>query len=148
MMLDQETLDFLARPLLMRLATIGSDGYPQVTPVWYWCDPIKQRLYVSTESQRIKFRNIQRDPRVGVAIDDDTTRDKSRPYRGVSIKGDAHEVMAPHDTLAMLVTNIVSRYFGPDEVQKAFQWLFVGDRVVIEIEPLHVAKVGAGWRGL
>lgn len=148
MILDQETLDFLAQPLLMRLATIGADGYPQVTPVWYWCDPVKQRLYVSTESQRIKFRNIQRDPRVGVAIDDDATKDPSRPYRGISIKANAHEVIAPHETLVMLVSNIVQRYFGPDDLQKAFQWLFVGDRVVIEIEPVHVAKVGAGWRGL
>ena len=32
---DTETLQFLDRPLLMRLATHGADGYPQVTPVWF-----------------------------------------------------------------------------------------------------------------
>ncbi len=37
--LDDSTVAFLHEPgLLMRLGTVGGDGYPQVTPIWYLYD--------------------------------------------------------------------------------------------------------------
>ncbi len=134
---DEETLAFLARPLLMRMATLGADGYPQVTPVWF----VQENgcLYASTEKERIKYRNIMRDPRVGASIDDD------HPYRGISIKGVAH---IQQGNIEETVRRIVQRYVPPDELGALMAWLFKGPRVVIEIRPISVVKIGADWHAV
>lgn len=139
-MFDPETIEFLNRPLLMRLATLGADGYPQVTPVWYLHEA--GRLYTSTQRDRVKCRNMARDPRVGASIDDD-----AQPYRGVSIKGVAtfHEPGEPAFDMRDMVRRIVARYTSPAEVDDMVAWLFQGPRVVIEIEPVNVVKIGSGW---
>jgi PPOX class probable F420-dependent enzyme len=131
---DAETLQFLERPLLMRLATVGADGYPQVTPVWFVHE--NGRLFTSTEKERIKARNIARDPRVGASIDAD------HPYRGISIKGIArlHE-----GDIRARVRQIAARYAPPAELDALVTWLFKGRRVVIEIAPVSVVKIGAEW---
>ncbi|MCL4505697.1 MAG: TIGR03618 family F420-dependent PPOX class oxidoreductase [Chloroflexi bacterium] len=134
---DAETLEFLARPLLMRMATLGADGYPQVTPVWFMQE--NGCLYASTEKERIKYRNIVRDPRVGASIDDD------HPYRGISIKGVAH---IQQGDIEERVRRIVTRYVPPDELGALMAWLFKGPRVVIEIRPISVVKIGAEWHTL
>lgn len=139
-MFDDETIEFLNRPLLMRLATLGADGYPQVTPVWYLQEG--GRLYTSTQRDRVKYRNMSRDRRVGASIDDD-----AQPYRGVSIKGIAtfHEPGEPGFDVRSMVRRIVARYISLAEVDDMVDWLFQGPRVVIEIEPVNVAKIGSGW---
>lgn len=131
---DAETLRFLDRPLLMRMATLGSDGYPQVTPVWYLHE--NGSLFASTERDRIKYRNIMRDPRVGASIDDD------HPYRGISVKGVAQ---VHSGDIVALVRRIVVRYIVADELDALMGWLFKGPRVVIEIKPISVVKIGAEW---
>ena len=131
---DAETLQFLERPLLMRVATLGADGYPQVTPVWFTHED--GRLFASTEKERVKHRNIMRDPRIGASIDDD------HPYRGISIKGIAqvHE-----GDIHAQVRRIVARYVPAGELDALVAWLFKSPRVVIEITPVSVVKIGAEW---
>jgi PPOX class probable F420-dependent enzyme len=131
---DEETLAFLERPLLMRLATLGADGYPQVTPVWFIQEGGK--LYASTEKERIKYRNMLRDPRVGASIDDD------HPYRGVSVKG----IVRLHEgDIRDRVRRIMARYSPAEELDALVTWLFKGPRVLIEITPVSVVKIGADW---
>ena len=137
---DRETLEFLERPLLMRLATIGADGYPQVTPVWFLQEG--GRLWTSTEKGRVKVRNMLRDARVGASIDDD-----AQPYRGISVKGLAamHEPGSSPIDVRTMVRRIAARYTPAHEVDDMVDWLFQGPRVLIEIEPVNVAKIGSGW---
>jgi PPOX class probable F420-dependent enzyme len=133
---DPESIEFLQGPWLMRLATIGPDGYPHVTPVWYLYE--NQRIFTSTEKDRVKFRNIARDNKMGASIDWEP-----RPYRGLSIKG----IARVHETnIRERVREISARYVPADEVDAMVDWLFKGPRVVLEIEPMSVVKVGAGWR--
>jgi PPOX class probable F420-dependent enzyme len=131
---DAESVQFLERPLLMRFATLGQDGYPQVTPVWYVHE--HGRLYASIERERIKYRNIVRDPRVGASIDDD------HPYRGISIKGIAH---IDEEDIEQRLRQITARYAPARELDALVAWLFKGQRVVIEITPVSVVKIGAEW---
>jgi PPOX class probable F420-dependent enzyme len=131
---DQETLQFLQRPLLMRLATLGADGYPQVTPVWFMQEGGK--LYASTEKERTKHRNMLRDRRVGASIDAD------HPYRGISVKGIAQLREGEIDAR---VRQIVARYVPANELDALVSWLFKGPRVLIEITPVSVVKIGAEW---
>jgi PPOX class probable F420-dependent enzyme len=133
---DPESIEFLQGPWLMRLATISSDGFPHVTPVWYVYED--GRIFTSTEKDRVKFRNIARDNKIGASIDWEP-----RPYRGLSIKGIAH---VHEQQIKDRIRQISGRYVPADEVDDIVDWLLKGPRVVLQIEPVSVVKVGAGWR--
>jgi PPOX class probable F420-dependent enzyme len=136
---DAEAVEFLQGPWLMRLATIGADGFPHVTPVWYLYE--NQRIFTSTERDRAKFRNLVRNNRVGASIDWEP-----RPYRGLSIKGVAHFHAHRQKHLRDRMRAIAVRYVPASELDAMLDWLLKGPRVLIEIEPLSVVKVGMGWK--
>ena len=69
----------------MRLGTVGRDGFPHVTPVWYVYE--EGAFFVTTAADRVKARNMLHNPRVGFAIDSDL-----RPYRGLTATGTARLV--------------------------------------------------------
>ena len=93
-------------------------------------------LYCSTEKERVKVRNILRDPRVGASIDDD------HPYRGISLKGIAR---VQEKDIEPLVRRIAARYVPAGELDGLMAWLFKGPRVVLQITPVHIVKIGADW---
>jgi PPOX class probable F420-dependent enzyme len=45
------------------LATINEDGIPQLSNIYYLCDPSSQLVRFSTTTVRVKGRNLIRDPR-------------------------------------------------------------------------------------
>ncbi len=50
------------------LATIGVDGTPQLSNIYYLCDPSTERVRFSTTTVRIKGRNLLRDPRTAIHV--------------------------------------------------------------------------------
>ena len=68
------------------LGTINKNGSPHVTPTWI--DVIENEnghegmILVNTAKDRIKQKNVSRDPRVSISIVDETN-----PYSMVTIKG-------------------------------------------------------------
>lgn len=62
------------------LATVNPDGSPQVTPLW--ADTDGKNVILNTAIGRVKERNIERDPRVGVSI-----YEMANPYARVSLDG-------------------------------------------------------------
>ncbi len=80
--LTQEDIALLKEPQLAHLATIDSDGSPHVTPVWV--DTDGNNIVINTAKGRVKYRNIERDPRVSVSV-----VDKANDYRTLWIKGTA-----------------------------------------------------------
>ncbi len=68
--------DFLSGRWVARLATNGRDGYPAVTPLWYYWDG--ECLYFNIARTRLTLRNLTRDPRCSVVIDMD-----DRPLMGM-----------------------------------------------------------------
>lgn len=53
---------------LAYLATLMEDGSPQVTPTWVDLDG--DVILVNTAEERVKHRNIIRDPRVALSVVD------------------------------------------------------------------------------
>ena len=68
------------KPAFAQLATVNADGTPQVTPVWVDYDGT--HVLVNTARGRIKTRNLERNPRVALAISD-----PENPYRYVGVQG-------------------------------------------------------------
>lgn len=71
------------------LGTLNRDGSPQVTPTWI--DIIEKKeneggreklILVNTAKDRIKQKNVSRDPRVSISI-----VDEDNPYSMVTIRG-------------------------------------------------------------
>lgn len=74
--------DLLTGALTAVLVTIGPDGAPAATPVWFLYDG--RAMHVSTVAERQKHRNVIRDPRVSLAIVDPVD-----PMRYVELRGEA-----------------------------------------------------------
>jgi PPOX class probable F420-dependent enzyme len=78
--IPDEFRDLFQKKAFAHLATIGPDGSPQVTPVWVDYDGTHVRF--NTAKGRIKVRNLARNPRVALSI-----QDPENPYRYVQVRG-------------------------------------------------------------
>lgn len=126
-----DAADLLASTALAHVATIGPDGTPQVTPVWFDWDG--RYLRFSQTTRRQKYRNLRRDPRIAVSI-----VDPSNPYRRLELRGVVVRI-DPDPDLAF-VDKVTKKYLGqerdparnpPDE-----------ERVVIVVEPRRTTRMG------
>jgi PPOX class probable F420-dependent enzyme len=66
-MTDEERDEFLRTQRTCRIGTVGADGAPHVSPLWFVWDGTSIWLYSLSKSQR--WRNVERDPRVSVVVD-------------------------------------------------------------------------------
>jgi PPOX class probable F420-dependent enzyme len=54
------------------MATVGKDGMPSQSVVWFDLDPDEDVVLANTLAGRLKHRHLQRDPRVSFCIEDGT----------------------------------------------------------------------------
>ena len=87
------------------LATNGADGYPSVSPVWVDLDG--DFILINTAEGRRKTDNVRRDPRVGVAI-----FEQSQPYNNVSVQGRVVELI--HEGARAHIDKLATKYMGVD----------------------------------
>ena len=77
--------DLLEKQAFANLGTLMKDGSPQVTPVWVDYDG--KFVRINSAKGRVKDKNIRRDPRVSVSI-----QDPANPYRYLEIRGKVVEI--------------------------------------------------------
>ena len=77
-----EIARFAEQPLLAILSTVNQDGSPQSTPVWYLYD--EGRFKVTSRGDRVKVRNIRRDPRVSMVVIDTAANGDPLTVRGTA----------------------------------------------------------------
>jgi PPOX class probable F420-dependent enzyme len=129
MLLDDKVQSFLKEKHFGKLATLMKDGRPQVTPIWYMYDGGK--LWVNTTKDRVKFRNVKRDPRVCLLVDEG--------YSWVSIWGKAR--VATERDGKKDIESLAIRYHGEEKGKKdARERYWKQDRVTLEIVPEKVVK--------
>lgn len=90
--LKARILALLDENRVMSIATVRPDGWPQVTMVGYVHDDLTLYFAVATNSQ--KFANIERDPRISIALGQDSLtriRGLSMAARATAVS-DAEEV--------------------------------------------------------
>lgn len=64
------------------LATIGADGFPQQTEIWFLHDDGELKLSLNTT--RVKTRNLQKHPQCSLLL-----LDLANPYRYLVVRGNA-----------------------------------------------------------
>ena len=67
-MTDDELRAFVAEQMIVSVATIGPRGRPHLVPLWYSPDGIVLRSWTYAKSQKTK--NLERDPRATLQIED------------------------------------------------------------------------------
>lgn len=123
--IPESYLDLLQqKPAFAHLATIREDGTPQVTPVWFDYDG--EFLYVDSAEGRLKDRNIRRDPRVTLEV-----QDPANPYRYIEIRGVVEVVTK--DGAVEMIDKLTMKYLG----QPKYPFARPGEvRVLYKIRPL------------
>lgn len=104
--LTDDVRTFLAEPRFAVLATAKPDGKIQQTVMWY--ELRDNTIMMNTVAGRVKHRNIHRDPRVSMCIEDS--------YRFVTIEGRVQET---NDDPEIAVGDIIrlSKRYHPDHTQ-------------------------------
>jgi len=109
------------------LATVGRNGFPQVTEIWFLHDDGEIKL--SLNSSRLKTRNLQRDPKCSVLL-----LDLVNPYRYLEVRGNAR--VEPDDDYEF-ANKLGAKYSADLSVHDG-----PGDRrVVVTVEPVNVYPV-------
>jgi PPOX class probable F420-dependent enzyme len=67
-MTEAELRAFLDEQMVMQCATVGPHGRPHMVPLWFVSDGLELRGWTYAKSQ--KARNLERDPRATVGIED------------------------------------------------------------------------------
>jgi PPOX class probable F420-dependent enzyme len=98
--------DLLTKRAFANLATIMPDGSPQVTPVWFETEG--DLIVVNSARGRVKDRNMERDHRVALAI-----QDPENPYRYIQIRGVVAEITTEGADAS--IDRLAFKYMGVDK---------------------------------
>ena len=111
------------------VATIGKNGMPQLTPNWYAYTG--GEIIISITKQRVKYRNVVRDPRVAVSICSEPLAEEYVTVSGSARIIDGDEIWGP-------TRQILGRYLEPDKAVQMLDQLRQQDRVLLALTPERV----------
>lgn len=134
---DEELSEFLAAQMKVQVATVGPDGAPHLTTLFYVLDEGRVAFWTYGASQKIL--NLRRDPRISCLIEDG---EDYFELRGVSIQGRAR-LIEDYDEIRALGSRVAARMaggvdlgeLGDDLVSKQAR-----KRVGVVVEPDKVAS--------
>jgi PPOX class probable F420-dependent enzyme len=109
------------------LATIGANGFPQLTEVWFLLDDDELKLSLNTS--RVKTRNLLKRPQCSLLV-----LDLENPYRYLEVRGTAK--IQPDDDYEF-ARKVGAKYDADLKVHDQPQ----DSRVVITIEPINIYPV-------
>jgi len=130
-MSEAEVSAFLDETQTISVTTLGKDGAPHMTALWFARDG--DQILFETYGRSQKVVNLQRDPRIAVLAEAGTTYPE---LRGISINGRA-EIVDSEPQLSSLMRRIVTRTGGPSDEATLDQHVaaMVRKRVVIVVHP-------------
>jgi PPOX class probable F420-dependent enzyme len=112
------------------LATVRPDGRPHVAPVWFDLDG--DTFVLSTGENTVKGRNMRRDPRVSLCIDDEEP-----PFHFAIIEGTA-KLSTEDPDLLHWATRIGGRYMGAHRAEEYGQRNAVPTELLVRITPQRI----------
>ncbi|HEX6507413.1 MAG TPA: PPOX class F420-dependent oxidoreductase [Chloroflexota bacterium] len=132
MSLSDAAQAFLSEPRFGVLATINRDGTPQQSTVWYELQG--DEIMMNTARGRLKDRNLRRDPRASICVEDG--------YRYVTVRGSVtiidDQAIAQAD-----IRRLAVRYDGPEKAEEQVRNQFSREvRVTIRLRIEHVKEYG------
>jgi PPOX class probable F420-dependent enzyme len=135
-MTDDERRAFLSQGTrTAKVATTMKDGTPHVMLVWFALED--DDLLFNTGADTVKGRALRRDPRISIAVDEETP-----PYSFVHIRGTA-EIIEEMDEVRRVATLLGARYMGADRAEEFGARNGVPGELLIRVRPERtVARTG------
>lgn len=129
--LEDEVRAFVEKPWIGRLATISSDGFPHVVPLWYMLDG--EDVVITSERKTGKVANLLRDNRAALNVGGEPDEGPAYLIRGrVTITDDPDHVW---------LSKLTNHYESPVEAAKDLaEWGYM-DIVLIRMTVERVTKV-------
>jgi PPOX class probable F420-dependent enzyme len=113
-----------------KLATTMRDGSPHVMPVWFILEG--EEIVFNTGSGTVKGRNLRRDPRVSIAVDE-----QAPPYSFVHVRGRAALSEDP-DELLRTATLLGARYMGAERAEEFGRRNAAPGELLVRVRPERV----------
>ena len=114
-----------------KLATVREDGRPHIAPIWFDMDG--DVIVFNTGETTVKGRNIARDGRVSLCIDDEQP-----PFAFVIIDGIATIANPTPEELVYWATRIAGRYMGAGLAEAYGKRNGVPGELLIRLTPTRV----------
>jgi PPOX class probable F420-dependent enzyme len=122
--------DLFGKVAYANIATVMSDGTPQVTPVWFDYDG--NHLRVNSAKGRVKDKNMRRNKNVALAI-----QDPDNAYRYLAVRGKVDEIT--EEDADAHIDSLAKKYLGKDK----YPFRGPGEvRVIYKIRPEKVSTMG------
>ena len=151
-MSEKEIRQFLMQGTFTgKLATVKKDGSSHVTPIWFVLDGSNKNgssdkrdddIIFTTSSTSIKAKNIERDNRVSICIDDQTP-----PFSFVIVYGNAKIHHYKQNDLFRFASKIARRYVGKNDAEKYGRRNSTEGEVLVRIKAKRIIaeKDIVGW---
>lgn len=122
-----------------KLATVKTNRSPHVVPIWFVVEVNSRNrntvgdIYFTTGRDSVKAKNIQRDSRISICVDDQTP-----PFSFVSICGNAKLIPYRQKEVLKWATKIAERYMGKKNAKAYGERNSGEDEVLVRIRPIKI----------
>ena len=138
-----------------KLSTVKKDGSSHIVPIWFVLDGDKKKkksatarrakdddIIFTTNGTSVKAKNIQRDSRVSICVDDQTP-----PFSFVVVYGTAKIHRYKQRELFRFATKIAQRYMGREKAELYGRRNSTEGEVLVRMKPTRIIaeKDIAGW---
>jgi PPOX class probable F420-dependent enzyme len=132
-MTEDEIKDFLLQGTFTgKLGTINKDGTPHVVPIWYTVDG-EDNIIFNTGDKSVKAKNIRRDNRVRICVDDQTPL-----FSFVTIDGIAEIISNEPSEVYKWAKIIAARYMGYNKSEEYGRRNSAEGELLVKIKPIRV----------
>jgi PPOX class probable F420-dependent enzyme len=129
--LSEKARTYLQELRFAVLATINQDSTPQLTTMWYLLED-DATILMNTKVGRAKERNMRRDPRISICIEDD--------YNFLTISGTVRLIDDP-ERAQQDIFRLSARYHGEEKARRQVQEKFSKEtRVSMLLKPERVIE--------
>jgi PPOX class probable F420-dependent enzyme len=134
-----------------KLATIKKDGSSHIVPIWFVLESSDKNgsdngedddIVFTTSGSSVKAKNIERDNRVSICVDNQTP-----PFSFVIVYGTAKIYHYRQNELFRFATKIARRYMGKDDAENYGRRNSTEGEVLVRIKAKRILaeKDIAGW---
>jgi PPOX class probable F420-dependent enzyme len=128
--IPEEFKDLFGKVAYANIATVMPDGSPQVTPVWFDYDG--NHLRVNSAKGRVKDKNMRRNKKVALSI-----QDPDNAYRYLAVRGNVDEIT--EEGADAHIDSLAKKYLGKDK----YPFRGPGEvRVIYRIRPEKISTMG------
>lgn len=125
-------VEFLQRPLASQLVTVNPSGTPQLTVMWFRYED--GALLFTTTTDRIKFRNQQKNGRAVLSVVDPTNM-----YKWVIVHG---KLTVDNRDPAAFYRGLAEHYLTGDALDAWRKMTTMDKRTVLRLTPTKVRSMG------